>query len=43
MDALSVRSHFRLAAVFEWLVAAAFLLGKNLKPVAEHICRAPQS
>lgn len=26
MDALSVRSHFRLAAVFEWLVAAAFLL-----------------
>jgi hypothetical protein len=26
MDALSVRSHFRLAAIFEWLVAAAFLL-----------------
>ncbi len=26
MDALSVRSHFRLAAIFEWLVAAGFLL-----------------
>ncbi len=26
MDALSVRSHSRLAAIFEWLVAAAFLL-----------------
>jgi hypothetical protein len=26
MDALSVRSRFRLAPVFEWLVAAAFLL-----------------
>lgn len=26
MDALSVRSHIRLAAIFEWLVAAAFLL-----------------